>query len=71
MAPRRRTSLATKLLNIILRMDDFPEPDLPISRTFFLAGFALVGAELVSIAVKARPLVESIRMDVGQEVTIG
>ena len=43
-APRRRTSLATKLLKMMLRMEDLPEPDLPIRRTFFFAGLGLAGA---------------------------
>ena len=43
-APSRRTSLATKLLKIILRIEDLPEPDLPMSKTFFLAGLDLAGA---------------------------
>ncbi len=28
---------------MILRIDDLPEPDLPISRTFFFAGLILPG----------------------------
>lgn len=42
-APSRRTSFATKLLKIILRIEDLPEPDFPISKTFFLAGLGLIG----------------------------
>ena len=42
-APSRRTSLATKLLKMMLRMEDLPEPDLPIRRTFFFAGLIFPG----------------------------
>ena len=45
-APRRRTSFATKLLKIMLRMEDFPEPDLPINRTFFFLGLDIVLGEV-------------------------
>ncbi len=34
-APSLRTSLATKLLKMMERMEDLPEPLLPIKRTFF------------------------------------
>jgi hypothetical protein len=44
-APRRRTSRATKLEKIMDRMLDLPEPDLPIKSTFFLRGFEVVDGE--------------------------
>ena len=48
-APNLRTSLATKLLKMMLLMEDFPEPDLPMRRIFFLAGLNLVGSMLGSL----------------------
>ena len=55
-APRRRTSLATKLLNMILRMDDLPEPLLPISKTFCFWSFGFDDSMLAIV-----PRVDSAR----------
>jgi len=44
-APSLRTSRATKLLKIMLRMLDLPEPDLPMRRTFFFRGLPLLAGE--------------------------
>lgn len=40
-APSRRTSFATWLLKMILRIDVLPEPLLPMSKTFFFFGLSL------------------------------
>ena len=53
-APRRRTSRATKLLKIMLRMLDLPEPDFPMRRTFFLRGLLLLlllGVDMLACVV--------------------